>query len=83
MNDEIKDVILQTLARIEGKLDAHGMDISSIGQRLAVLEAKQETQDKINNQVAELQNLKNQGLGVKQIVGWLISVAIAIGAYFK
>lgn len=83
MSEDIVNVIMASLARIEAKLDAHGIDISNNGQRLAVLEAKMIQQEKVNEQVAQLMSVRDQGIGIKAVVGWLITTAIAIGSYFK
>ena len=83
MQDDVKDMILQSLARIEGKLDAHAVDIAANGQRLAVLEAKMEAQKKINDQVENIAKLTNQGMGAKGIVAWLIATGIGIASYFR
>jgi len=83
MNDDVKDMILQSLARIEGKLDAHALDIASNGQRLAVLEAKMAAQEKINLQVEEISKIADQGIGAKGIIAWLVSIGIGIASYFR
>lgn len=83
MNEDVKNMIIQSLARIEGKLDAHAIDISTNGQRLAVLEAKMAAQEKINEQVEELARVADRGYGAKGIAAWLIATGIAISSWFK
>ena len=83
MNDDVKEMILQSLARIEGKLDTQVAELSSNGQRLAVLEAKAAAQEKINTQVETLAKAVDQGYGAKGVVAWIITTAVALIGWFK
>ena len=71
------------MARIEEKQDKHTEQLSKIDSRLAVVEAKMVQQEAINKRVQALEALKDRGLGVKQIVAWLIATGIAVASYFK
>ena len=83
MNDDARDIILQSLARIEGKLDAQVAELNSNAQRVAVLEAKASLQEKINARVEELSKQSNQGNGVKTFVAWLIATVIGLSSWFR
>ena len=82
--DEFTSIIMASLNRIESKLDNHGTEISTIAQRLAIVEAKLQQQSTINQQVQELVSVKDKGTGIKIVVAWLITTILAIwGAFFK
>ena len=73
---DITQLMLQSLSRIEAKLDL-------TTERLAILETKAVEQEKINKKVDELVAAKDKGLGVKAVIGWIFTTAVAIGGYFK
>lgn len=82
--DELTNIIMASLNRIESKLDNHGTEISTMAQRLAIVEAKLQQQSLINQQVQELVSMKDKGVGVKIVGAWLITTIVAIwGAFFK
>lgn len=82
--DELTNIIMASLNRIESKLDNHGTEISTMAQRLAIVEAKLQQQSLINQQVQELVSMKDKGVGVKIVGAWLITTVVAIwGAFFK
>ena len=82
--DEITNKIMASLNRIESKLDNHGTEISTMAQRLAIVEAKLQQQSLVNKQVQELVSMKDKGVGVKIVGAWLITTIVAIwGAFFK
>ena len=83
MADDVIKMIIENLRRIEGKQDTHTAQLAKIDSRLAVVEEKMGQQKAINKRVQELEALKEQGLGVKQIVAWLIATGIAVASYFK
>ena len=75
---------MASLNRIESKLDNHGTEISTMAQRLAIVEAKLQQQSLVNQQVQELVSMKDKGVGVKIVGAWLITTIVAIwGAVFK
>lgn len=82
--DELTNIIMASLNRIESKLDNHGTEISTMAQRLAIVEAKLQQQSLVNQQVQELVSMKDKGVGVKIVGAWLITTIVAIwGAFFK
>lgn len=82
--DELTNIIMASLNRIESKLDNHGNEISTMAQRLAIVEAKLQQQSLINQQVQELVSMKDKGVGVKIVGAWLITTIVAIwGVFFK
>ena len=82
--DELTNIIMASLNRIESKLDNHGTEISTMAQRLAIVEAKLQQQSLINQQVQELVSMKDKGVGVKIVGAWLITTIVEIrGAFFK
>ena len=82
--DELTNIIMASLNRIESKLDNHGTEISTMAQRLAIVEAKLQQQSLVNKQVQELVSMKDKGVGVKIVGAWLITTIVAIwGASFK
>ena len=83
MADDVIKMIIDNLRRIEEKQDTHTAQLAKIDSRLAVVEAKMVQQEAINKRVQELEALKDRGLGVKQIVAWLVATGIAVASYFK
>lgn len=83
MSDDILQMILGSLARIEGKVDEQVSQSGKINERLTKIEAKQEVQEKVNGKVEELYSLKDKGVGVKQVGAWLITTAIALAGFFR
>lgn len=83
MADDVIKMIIENLRRIEEKQDTHTAQLAKIDSRLAVVEAKMAQQEAINRRVQELEALKDRGIGVKQIVAWMIATGIAVASYFK
>lgn len=82
--DELTNIIMASLNRIESKLDNHGTEISVMAQRLAIVEAKLQQQALVNQQVQELVSMKDKGIGIKTVGAWFITTVLAIwGAFFK
>lgn len=87
MNDDVVKIILSKLDKIELKQDDQETLLRSISERIAKLEQRQDTYDAklLENEKAlkELETVKNEGVGAKNVVGWLITVVISVIALFE
>lgn len=87
MNDDVVKIILSKLDKIELKQDDQETLLRSISERIAKLEQRQDTYDAklLENEKAlrELETVKNEGVGAKNVVGWLITVVISAIALFE
>jgi 2-oxoglutarate dehydrogenase complex dehydrogenase (E1) component-like enzyme len=83
MPDEVVRIILNKLNQIDSKQDAQADQLSAINSKLATIEEKQKFQEKVNDEVENLKELKEQGLGVKSVLAWLLAMALSLIALFK
>lgn len=78
MSDEVVKIILNKLNQIDFKQDAQADQLSAINSKLAAIEEKQKYQDKINDEVQNLQELKDQGMGAKSVIAWIVSIGLSL-----
>lgn len=83
MSDEITNVIMSALTRVESKVDQLNKEVSQINSRLSALEVKMQAQELVNAKVDELSALSNKTVGVKEMIAWAIPTAIALASFFR
>lgn len=80
MADDVIKIIISKLDRIETKQDQQAAQLGKIAERLAAIEVKQAQQDKINEKVCNLEEVKDRGTGAKNILAWIVATGISIAA---
>ncbi|MGL5271290.1 MAG: hypothetical protein ACRC7I_12360 [Selenomonadaceae bacterium] len=80
MADDVIKIILNKLDRIETKQDQQAAQLTSIAERLAAIEVKQVQQDRINEKVCSLEEVKDRGTGAKNVLAWIVTTGISIVA---
>lgn len=83
MADDVINIILSKLDKIESKIDEHAKKLSEINAQLASNSELQKQQEKINNKVEEHDNKLKEATGAKGTVAWLITTAMALWAVIK
>lgn len=83
MSDDVIKIILSKLDKIDAKQDTQAAQLSEINVKLASIEEKQHQQERINLEVENLKELKDQGLGIKSVLAWLIAIGMSLVALFK
>lgn len=83
MSEETIKIMLNMLNQINNKQDSQAAQLTQISERLAAIETKQATQDKINAEVEGLQSITNKSIGAKDIIVWLIPIILSIAALCK
>lgn len=87
MNDDVVKIILSKLDKIELKQTDQETLLRSISERIARLEERQDTYDAklLENEKAlkELEIVKNEGIGAKNVIGWFITIVISVIALFE
>lgn len=78
MDETTVQLILNTLNQINKKQDTQAAQLTQISERLAAIETKQAAQDKINEEVQTLQELKDQGMGAKNVLAWIVSIGFSL-----
>jgi K+/H+ antiporter YhaU regulatory subunit KhtT len=81
--DGMTKLLMDNLIHIRDSQEDITDKLSDISQRLARLEEKTNGYNKLAADVEELKTEINKGLGVKDIVAWLIATGIAIASYIK
>ena len=82
MSDDVIKIILSKLDKIDAKQDTQAAQLSEINVKLASIEEKQHQQERINLEVENLKELKDQGLGIKSVLAWLIAIGMSLVALF-
>lgn len=86
MNDELTTAILNKLNTIEARQTKQDEVLRTISERIARLEARLDMHDeklKENEEsVDDLEEIKNKGMGAKNVVLWGISVVLSLLAIF-
>jgi hypothetical protein len=83
VSDDVIKIILSKLDKIDAKQDTQAAQLSEINVKLASIEEKQHQQERINLEVENLKELKDQGLGIKSVLAWLIAIGMSLFALFK
>jgi hypothetical protein len=83
VSEETVKIILNMLNQINTKQDAQAAQLTQISERLATIETKQAAQDKINDKVSGLEEIKDKGMGAKTVIAWLIAMGLSLMALFK
>ena len=83
MSDDVIKIILSKLDKIDAKQDTQAAQLSEINVKLASIEEKQHQQERINLEVENLKELKDQGLGIKSVFAWLTAIGMSLVALFK
>jgi len=83
VSDDVIKIILSKLDKIDAKQDTQAAQLSEINVKLASIEEKQHQQERINLEVENLKELKDQGLGIKSVLAWLIAIGMSLVALFK
>jgi len=87
MNDDVVKIILSKLDKIELKQTDQETLLRSISERIARLEERQDTYDAklLENEKAlkELEIVKNEGIGAKNVIGWFITIVISVIALLE
>ncbi len=81
-NNEISMIMAQ-LTRLEAKMDMMSTSLNRVNERLSKLETQMAGQEEVNKRVDELWSLRNQGVGVKEAVAWLVPTLIAVVSLYN
>ena len=83
MADDVINMIIDNLRRIEEKQDKHTEQLARIDSRLGILEIKEKDQAKVEERLRKLESLKDEGVGIKTVLLWLITTGIAVASAIK
>lgn len=82
MADDVIQIILAKLDRIEAKQDTQVAQWAGLAERLAAIEAKQAQQERINEKVNSLEETADKANGAKSATGWIVATAVSVAAVF-
>ena len=81
--DYTHQMIITALNRIQDGQDNMQNQLGDINSRLSRIEEKTNSYDKLAADVEGIKKEINKGMGVKEVVAWLVATGIALASYFK